>query len=83
MALSCHLSMDPLRPRDEGCVKGGLGVAGFPSSSLCSECLEGGRRCSDAKVSSLMWSREMKEKERERRALLSCVGLTSFLRNVV
>ena len=31
VALSCHLSVEPVMPRDEGCVWGELGIAGFPS----------------------------------------------------
>ena len=49
--------------------------------SLCSECLEARRRCSDAFVPSSNVVRERKEKERERRALLEFCWLASFLRN--
>ena len=33
VALSCHLSMEPVMPRDEGCVWGELGIAGSDSFS--------------------------------------------------
>ena len=47
VALSCHLSTDLFMPRNEGCVLGSSESLGFPRS-LCSECQEGRRRCSDA-----------------------------------
>ena len=42
---------------------------------------EGRRRCSDAQVPSFNVMREMKEKERERRALFELFWLASFLLN--
>ena len=72
MAFRCHLSMDLLCQEVRDACRGSSESLDAPRS-LCSECLEGRRRCSDAQVPSFSVVREMKEKERERRALLSCV----------
>ena len=51
MALSCHLSMDHLcQEMRDACGESSESL-GF-QRSLCSECQEGRRRCSDAQVSS-------------------------------
>ena len=100
VALSCHLSVDLFMPRNEGCVREELRVAGFSSFTVfrvpgrkepLPHCVHNARvalvrKCHCSKAFLSPWTdvttkerdvvREMKEKERERRAFfLSCIGL--------
>ena len=51
MALSCHLSMDLVCQETRDACKESSGSPGSPHS-LCSECMEGRKRCSGAQIPS-------------------------------